>query len=78
MTATTSKPDLKDRYVVENGIPTIRTLHPVTKCPMPTLKERGNAIEKFLVARDEWRQTKLADVVNVEEIEIDLNEFGSY
>jgi len=70
---TTSKIPLHDRYVVEDGIPTIRQLHPATKHPLPTLKERGKAIEIFLKARDVWRESK-PEVVNVEDI--DLNEFS--
>ncbi len=46
---------LKDRYVVENGIPTIRALDPRTKKPLATETEVGLAWDAYVKARDEWK-----------------------
>ena len=44
----------KDRYVIEDGIPTIRPLHPVSKLPMGTEKEIQKAWNDFVMARSKW------------------------
>ena len=44
----------KDRYMVENGITTIRPLHPVTREPMGTEAEIQAAWDAFVIARDKW------------------------
>jgi len=75
--------NFRERYVVENGIPTIRPLHPETRKPMSTVKEQEEAWANYQAALAtrgpiEWGEIELPEVVNVEEIEIDLNDFGSY
>ncbi len=44
----------KDRYVIEDGIPTIRPLHPISKLPMGTEKEIQTAWNNFVLARSKW------------------------
>ncbi len=46
---------IKTRYVMENGIAVIRPLHPVTKKPMGTVMEVGQAWDAFVKARDAWK-----------------------
>lgn len=79
----TSKLPLSERYVVENGIPTIRLLNSHTGQPMATNKEIEELDRVYKLAREqhaghpiEWGELMLPDVVNVEEFEIDLSEFG--
>lgn len=44
----------KDRYVIENGIPTIRPLSRVSKQPMGTEKEIQQAWNVYVMARLMW------------------------
>jgi hypothetical protein len=44
----------KDRYVIENGIATIRPLHPKTKEPMGTEAEIQAAWDTYAKALQDW------------------------
>ncbi len=63
---------LKDRYVVEDGIPRIRPLHPHTKLPLATEKEKKEAIQRYIVARREIDAGFMSEEVAMVEFEVDF------
>jgi len=64
---------LKERYVVENGIPTIRTLHRHSKLPLATIKEQDEAYAKYMAARRLIDMGDMDEKLAMVEFEIDFS-----
>jgi len=57
---------LRDRYVVEDGIPIIRQINRTTGAPIPTEREKQAAIDRYHASRMIIDQSWASQMIEVE------------